>query len=341
MAYQLSTVSAMSDIPAIVGTFAQTVGFTVDLTTPSAPIVKHPTDASALSFKLTFESAHPTSSITALTYYDRLVWTCTTAGPLPAAAYAPRLHSGAAAPTTSVPTQIHLFGALMPAPYIAIVIEFGYNQYRHLYLGHMVKASGYTGGEVISGQSIGTGNSTSSDLNSDPARFYASTCDLFSGSQSLNSTHCGGVRIVHANNATAWRSFYKNSTWSAAFETTVASQIASLVIGGYQDPVNYGYAAAGRAPYSAQMTLTPVNLYIGQLVSGFSRFQFVGYPPGIRMALLDGVDPGAEINVGSDVWKVFPALRKTSSGAMPTGAVSPYWPQAETSAYRGYAYLKG
>ena len=341
MAYQVSNVSALSEIPAIVGTFAATVGFTVDSSTPSAPIVTHPTEAGALSFKLEAQTAHPGSGITALTYYDRLVWTCTTAGPLPAAAYSPRLHSGAAAPTTPAPTKVHLFGALTPEPYIAIVIEYGYNLYRHLYLGHMVKASGYTGGEIISGQGVGSGVTTSSDLNSDPSRFYASHNDLFSGSQSFNSTHCGGARIVHAGNATAWRSFYKNSTWSTNFETTMASQGSSIILGGYQDPVNYGYAAEGRAPYSAQVILPPIDLYIGQIVGGFTRFQFVGYPPGIRMVLLDQLDPGAEVTVGSDTWMVFPALRKSASSSVPVGSISPYWPIADSSAYRGYAYLKG
>ena len=284
--------------------------------------------------------AHPTSDVTALTYYDRLVWSCTEAGPMPAAAYAPRFQSGAATPTSPAPTKVHLFGALTPEPYLAAVIEFGYNQYRHLYLGHTVKASGFTGGEVISGQAVGSGTTSNQDLNGDPARFYGSMADLFSGSQNHNATHCGGVRVVHANNAAPWRSFYKNATWNASFETTMAAQGATIALGGYQDPVNYGYVATGRAPYSAQTVMPPVNLYIGQLVGGFSRFQHIGYPPGVRLALLDGLDPGQEVPVGDEVWMVFPALRKANTGRMLSGATSPYWPVDESSALRGYAYRK-
>lgn len=340
MAYQLSAVTSLADIPAVVGAFAQSVGFSVDLSTPSAPIVKHPSDPDALSFRLTAESAHPTSGINPNTYYDRLVWACTSAGPLPAAAYSPRLHSGSTAPTTPPPTKVHLFGSLVPEPYIAIVIEYGYNQYRHLYLGHMVKASGYGGGEIISGQGIGYGGTTSSNINGTPSLHYSGMCELFSGSQNFNSTHCGGVRAVHANNATPWRTFYKNSTWSASFETTMAAQGASIALGGYQDPINYGSMAMGRAPYSAQVVMPPINIFIGQLVNGFSRFQFIGYPPGIRMALLDGLDPGAEVSVGDETWMVFPSFRKSNSGAMPVGPTSPFWVTVESSAFRGYAYRK-
>lgn len=41
-----------------------------------------------------------------------------------------------------------------------------------------------------------------------------------------------------------------------------------------------------------------------------SKFCAVGLYPDVRLTNLDGVDPGQELTLGSDTWKVFPILRK-------------------------------
>ena len=140
MAYQESVVSSITEIPALIATFAAANGWTVSGANYTRP-------GGGITFVLdaTISGAAHTLSWTQGTESARII--------------SPRLNGTSETPVTSIPSKVHLFAATTPQPFIAIVVEYGFNSYRHLYLGNMVKAGAYTGGEVIAGTQVPASNS--------------------------------------------------------------------------------------------------------------------------------------------------------------------------------------
>lgn len=344
MAYQVYTITDITDVPAKIATFATAQGFTVDTTTADQPTVQHPTYADAEPFRFRTEVATPSSGIGASTYYKRLIIEAVNAGVATTTAIveSPRLYDGSTAiPFMPAPTKLHMFGGLTPEPYLAGVIEYGFNRYRHFYFGYAEKLSAYEGGEIIAGSAISAGNIAGSwytfmDLSRVAYPFGARTG--YWGSNGRN----GGMRLVHENNPVSWRAFNKgSSSWSVnGLDADMTAYGDEVVLGGFGDSINDGYVVAGKSPYSGANVLSPVNLYIGTRSGSSQYFQAVGRPAGVRMVHMQDFDPGVEVTVGTSVWRVFPVFRKSADNVMWTApADSPYWFLEESSNYAGYAYL--
>lgn len=357
MAHTTTAVTSINDIPNLVRTFAAGLGYTtVDLGSNQIT-VQHPTYAGAKVF-----TVKPNISGSGATLRERIEISTDVASSTSALCESPKLNPTQTLSTAGVvlmqPTQLHLFGnlesdvgdtSLTGLSFIAGVIEYGFNLYRHFYLGYIEKLSAYDGGEVISGARCWVSHQTSGSVVNIQHWHHEETGYPFSGDNSSNTavTHetvTGGAHISHANNPTPWRKFFYSAGASAAsFDAAFATKGDSLIMGGYKDCVNSGYLLAGKSPYAGAQILTPINLYIGKRVSSQQFFIPVGRPGGARLVHMEDLEPGQTITIGSSVWRVFPVFSKQASAYMTKIAggfpANSGFPPNNSSHYVGMAYL--
>lgn len=326
--FSQSTITAMTDIGPLVHTFAGTVGFTVTGTTDN-PILQRPDDGSAISFELSTDTATDGPTIP----YTFLQW----AGTGGASAYIARTRSPrllvSGAVVTQAPTKLLLFGSLLPEPWLAIVVCYGANLYRHLYLGHLEKIGGYTGGECISGSGWPDVQQVTASMDFTSTNYAY----LFKAHQGVwDAGHAGGVNVVHADNPTfPFRTFHDGLVFVGGSPPSVES----CVYGGFGDQINDGYFARAISPMAGANVLCPVNLYAGRAANAISA---LGRAPGLRNVRMDGLDPETSITIGSETWKVVPAGSKQDFGNSSLGVIAAFssWDCAtvESTSYVGYAY---
>lgn len=344
MAYSVSAISSVSEVPALVRTFADALGF---VTSGSGPVVvRHPTYLGAKEFVV---SSSLVGSAASRREQVRLSVNGVTGANI-AIAESPKFNftggNTGSAVTVAQPTSLHLFGSLEGGPadsgrsWIAGVIEYGFNLYRHFYLGYVEKITDYQGGEVVtgSGQAVLGAITYRSATRGDDASLSHYP---FSMKSVWDASSGGGMHIDHPDNPTPWRTFYA-PTSTSAFDAAFASIGNSCVLGGYSDSINSGPMGAGKSPYSGAQILTPINLYIGKRIGTSQRFQAVGAPAGVRLVHMEDLDPGASVHVGTSVWRVFPVFAKSNSLNFPGNGGSPSssnsFPAGNSSQYIGMAY---
>ena len=242
------------------------------------------------------------------------------------------------------PTKVHLFGNDAPwaeEPWIAAVIECGYNSYRHIYIGNMEKLGSYTGGEVISTNGY---RDSYAGSNGGFTSFVSSNLRyLFSArNQHANSSEtCGGVNIAHPDNLTTWRKFR-----GPYLSTEKSSFSGSEVLGGHSDSINSGLLRRSASDFAGSNVLIPVNLFVPDSINNYDdvRFRPIGHCPGVRLADMRDYDPGQSVQVGNVNWRVFPEFSKqqytsTNYGTSKSGGgAANYHPDTETSYMLGLAY---
>ena len=332
MAYSVSSITTLAEIPALWSAFATAQGFIVDTTSPAQPTVKHPSQAGAEAFKMVVTLAGLNHDVTLSSVSAVATSTAVTRSPI--------LRPSGTTDVTSIPTKLHLFGGLSPKPYLAGVIEYGYNLYRHFYFGHAEQLSAYDGGEIITGSTQGISTSYAGypfHFNNAAHRAFPFGALCLHAAPGFN----GGMRLTHAGNAVPWRTFKHSRTMTADnIDTTFSTDGANIVLGGLGDSVNSGFPLAGKSAFSGANILSPINLYIGKRVSSQQYFQAVGRPAGVRLVNMEDLEPGAEITVGSTVWRVFPVFAKSSDMYLRTIAVTgSAYPTANSSWFYGQAYL--
>lgn len=339
MAYSVHNISALTDVPALVGAFALANGFDTDLSDANAPIITCPGDSNSVETNLPVR-LQATISGTNNQNHD-LFWSTNVDSNSAAfdtdnSAFttSPKLNGSATNnPTVSLPTKVHIFGGAVGtnSPFIAIVIEYGFNLYRHLFFGKMEARGDYTGREVCCG-ATGPRNSSGSVRN-----WYSSSHGqfLFSAAQELWSASLAGFcRIVHADNPTEFRTFTRPITTTTPFDEFTNAQ----VVGGFQDAFNDGFVARGISPFSGVVPLVPINLYAPMPIVGDTSFVPIGRPPGVRLVNMRDLEPGQQIEVGNETWRVFPHSSKREDLTITPNAFN--WPTLESSYYLGYAYLE-
>jgi len=345
MAYSVHNISAITDVPALVGAFAAANGFVTDLTNPNIPIISCPGDSNSAEPNLEFQIQ---ATISGTNNQNHDCWWSEARGGSNSFAdddiariTSPKLNVGAATtanPTVSLPTRLHIFGTAVATdnPFIAVSIEYGFNSHRHLYFGKIESRGNYTGRDVIACAG-GRRGSTSSSL--EHWTDDASSHFLASGFSSVQGTgNYGGARIIHADNPTEWRRFDAPLGTSTPLDEYTNQQIN----GGFQDGFNDGWVMDGKAAFAGVNILVPINLYAPIPISGNTDVSFVplGRLPGVRMVNMQDLEPGQQIEVGNETWRVFPHTTKRDETTQLNGVGGVNWPTYETSYYLGYAYLE-
>lgn len=344
-----STVSVASihDIPGAVKLFADSLGFTTAEVSATEIYVQHPAYTPARTFTV---SSFSTGA--AATLRERIIVATDAVGGTPAWAESPKLNptqtNSAASVIVSPPTQLFLFGQLegdaddSGESYIAGVIAYGFNRYRHFYLGYVAKSTAFEGGEITTGSAFApTGQSSSWQARFDSTQ----SCYPFQGTCTTDFNN-GGVYVDHANAVTKWRQFSmfktaaSNGRWPV--DNSDAATFNQMVAGGFPDGINEGYLSAAFQPFSNAAVLVPINLYIGMAVPSplAKSLAAIGHVPGVRMVDIQDMDPEDTLTLGSETWRVFPGFQKNSESAvtMVSGLGSNAFMPAETSRYVGLAY---
>lgn len=342
MAYSEQITTTVTDIPALIAAFAAARGWSVSGTTITRP-------GGGKSFEIT-------ASIGGTNNRDHLVYVKDTAAPTANYVWTamPWFNGVYTNPVVQTPTKVHLLGndavgspaVYDPEPWIACVIECGYNLYRHIYIGNVVKAGNYTGGELISANMFNrdvrfAGAGGTDSYGDDTTMWNPYHRYLFSarwtGSGLPAGAGTGGVNVVHADNDYPFRRFDGPSAYTAqtAFDGT-------SVIGGASDNVGAGLVAKGLSDYAGSNILVPVNLFIpdSDLIGVDVKFRPIGYAAGVRMINMSGINPGDAIVIGSKTWRAFAEFSRQTETTMPYGTSNPdgfYYPY-ETSYMIGLAY---
>lgn len=318
--YQQSSITAITDIPALVYAFAAGAGWTVTGTS-SAPILTRP--GGGLSFQLT----------ASISGFDHMLSWAQSGGSEAtsnARIYSPKVNGAFSTPNVSIPNKVHLFADTVPEAFLGIVIEYSFNSFRHLYLGNLVKASAFNGGEVISGATAKSGRDFFPYYFREAQFLFAAA----NGGSLIGSANSGGVYVNDAANPTKWRQFSRRADFSFPYSVD-----GSEALGGFTDDINDGYLARGRAAFAGVQPMVPMNLYAGVPVTGDSTFSPLGYPAGIRMVNMLDLEEAGEFTIGSQTWKYFPVFTKSAATSISQSSGGG-WGAGETSYYVGYAYPK-
>lgn len=345
--YENHAITAVTDIPALVGTFAASLGFETDLSVPTQPVIRNPqggdsNSGSNSAFNLTSDAIpwRVTASVAGSVHTLRVDVAASTndsnselTREITSGAKFTSPIVGAVTPAVCLPVELHLIGSLSPKPYIAIIVRYndvvGNRVYRHLYIGNMEKKGDYEGGEVISASDgIATG-STGTRSYDDGSYKY-----LFGSRNFVSAADSGGVHVQHADNAIPWLRF------RGGFGTQPLLAIPEgSALGGYNDAINDGYIARARSQFGGQQQLTPINLFHVVVIPGDVVPTPIGRPAGVRLVNMQDLQPEAEIIVGGMLFKVFPACARrfetVSPKANPSGS---QFAEYETTHWVGYAY---
>jgi hypothetical protein len=203
-------------------------------------------------------------------------------------------------------TKIYMFASATPSPHIHCVIEMTGGIFRHLSFGLVDKLGTWTGGTYVDAtywnttvgpsvpQSYNTWNSPLFDSNS-PNYSYAS--HNFAGSMRCDIPLDSRVNAwAHLTSVAPYRAY------TGLFGGT--SNSSSSTGNGY---LSTQFLNRNEPPFSGQVTLGAIAIEILR-VGGL--YSIAGTFPNVRFLSMLRFNPGQEVTVGSDVWKIFPMARK-------------------------------
>jgi len=241
-------------------------------------------------------------------------------------------------PADTPPTKLHLFTGATPDDFVAGVVEFGFNAYRHFYLGHMEKIGNYTSEGILSSNQFDYtyGSTTYPDWK------YPSNRYLF-GARCIDSTirpGGGGVDIQHIDRIDPdWARLGDQST---SIVNAQQGLTTNNVLGGNMDGINTVHVHQAKSAFAGQNVLVPPNLYLTEGAGTTVRLRPIGKPHGVRLVNMQDLDTDTSIVVGADTWRVFAEFRRTNFFNGTRDAVAPNrYLNEELSYYLGLAYLEG
>lgn len=320
--FQEYNISALTEVPALIGTFAAALGWTVT-GTPTVPIVQAPAPG-AIPFTVQYVLRGSGSGV------RQTIRTFNTALDYAAVFNSPRRRDGvnSSTPVHVQPTKLIMIGGATPQPWLAAIVCYGFNLYRHLYIGRLEKIGNYTDGDVLAAATDASNSAFSSSYRS------SSTQYLFNASGNTGTPwldgEVGAVRLTHADNPTPRRRFRQT-----ADNITSSNMTADGVIGGFKDDINDGYLMRGQSSYAGAVILVPINLYA---VRPSSRISPIGRPPGVRMVRMNDFNPESTVSIGGEDWFIVPQFRKSELTTV--DYVTSGFPTDETSYSVGIAYRK-
>jgi hypothetical protein len=322
--YSVNNISALTDVTALVLAFATARGWTVSGSTLQIPGGK--------TFQISVDMSAATNGgknriyITDVVTNSIFTWTS-----------APQLNGSENSPVVSNPTKLHLYGSDSPhtdGAYIGIIIEFGFNSFRHMYIGKVKKLGNYTDGDVISSnyfpQMIPQNFQSIANpyLNGFKYLFGAITQQI-GGWSGPTGNQSGGVYVNHADNANTFRRF------DSRFDQFAGNQ----VIGGHGDGINDTFVSCSNSPFAGGVILNPINLFA---IKDNDTINYkiipIGSINGVFLIDMLNLDVGQLVTIAGKSYRCFPELRKKQNPKV-FGLPLTWFPE-ETSGNLGLAYLE-
>lgn len=219
-------------------------------------------------------------------------------------------------------TKLYLFASATPAPHIHAVIELADGIFRFLSFGMVEKLGTWTGGTYVDASYWRVGSvSFSYQWSSVNSALFDSNNSASQGTVSPGAIRCD---IPLDSRINAWAVLQNNASYRAYTGLYGATEGNTSGEGFLTSQ----YYSRNNPPFSGQIALGAISVEVSR-IGGF--FSMAGVFPNIRYLNMARFNPGQEIAVGTDTWKVFPMLRK---GTGVSGNSAPY------SNNHGYAFLK-
>ncbi len=232
------------------------------------------------------------------------------------------------------PTKLHIFyrdpdssDNGPQSQFLAGVVEFGYNQYRHFYMGQVRKTGEYRSMGILSSNAC-----TNKTWNNNANRFL-----LASRNNTSNNNNAGGMDIIdplgtRTTSDERWARFGMLASFQSAEGKDI---IDNRIIGGGLDSINTVEMYQGKSAFSGQNILAPINLYLteGQGSDDPDNdtllLRPLGRANGVRMINLTDIDTDVSIQTGNGVWHTFAEFSRQADRVVTAG---------KTSFYLGLAY---
>jgi hypothetical protein len=202
-------------------------------------------------------------------------------------------------------TKAFLFGS-KPAdaatlPYLAIVLCFGFNLVRHLYIGQVDKIGDYQGGEVC-----GSTEACKDILQTESYRYLDRRQRyLFNGFSTNGSRlECGFVRAEGGTNPNVERPF------KAPYSTDPTADYGQEgALGGFNDEISDYLMRNGLNRYSQGAMVTPINAYMTDGVYGHAP---LGRIPGVGTVNMTDLQSEDQVLFGTTPFRCFPQLARST-----------------------------
>lgn len=214
-------------------------------------------------------------------------------------------------------TAYHFF---QDGDYVHVVLEWASGLYRHFGFGVLTKQGTWTGGEYCYGSFFDDHDPRDAD-----------NTFLLDGAFN-NASNAGRAATVHAESlpnqpaASKWMQVWGRNS---SIPNDRGGNAKVLAVGtsrcGPQGR-SLGWLSAGKT--SGHLPMVPIGLWYVDTVPSKDEAYYLGRAPAIRQMNMRHFAPGDEFTVGSDTWKVFPAVAKANAGS------------GEESRNLGYAYKK-
>jgi hypothetical protein len=214
-----------------------------------------------------------------------------------------------------------LFGESGANPYIHCVMEHASGRYRHFGIGELVKKGVWTGGSYCYGhewdQSAAQADQPDSSSHNTMFGEYSGTAN--NGSIRCNESDATANNISGVDNS--YLPYYTSSSRRAMTGFRMPNTSTTFpYVGSGMGLQNFTFSN-----YNQRVHLIRLKHFV-TVAGGYRRH--IGEPNALRAVNINPFQAGEEFNIGSDVWKVFPMVRK--------GILT----DLESSDYYGVAYKK-
>lgn len=222
------------------------------------------------------------------------------AGALPAAQ--PNVSGECITPLFEGPYPTSFFFASQDQIWVTVAIALS-GEYRHFTFGRVDKAGVYDGGTYVDG--------TDWPVSSYPASFSYKHVP-FQGSNVSNNSRSGFVRAdIPADGRANW---FHNLGHNGTTESRVFGEAGAA--GSSGATAAYLVDRADRNAFSGRSILHVIPLFV--MRTGTSTYYSpLGVVQDVRYCSINKFEPGQEVTIGSDVWKVFPVAAKRPLGSAP------------------------
>lgn len=208
-------------------------------------------------------------------------------------------------------TKVYMFADNSPAEHVHVVIEATSGVFFHLSFGLLDKFGSYTGGTYFDASywpHVSAGAQSFSGF------YNKAIFDSTWGTATAAGLVPANVRLDIAADGLSNSWFHANSAAAARLFTSLCGNGVGLP----SPALNAAYYR-NSATFSGQVLLQPIQV-TALRTGGF--WSPIGAFPNVRVTNMERYNPADEITIGSDVWKIFPFIRKGSSANTTTEAYS-------------------
>lgn len=189
--------------------------------------------------------------------------------------------------------------------YLHVVLEYATGLYRHMVFGELEKVGTWTGGEFTMGHIW----STAAGQKDNPT--YAAHYLPFDAVHNNLANETGTVHLEGFPDQPASGRWGLVTAMQSGLGNDGDSNGRAPIVGGVRDgPLTTAFQFIAANPSNGYIPLIPIPLFYAYYTPTPDEWRLLGFVPGMRVINIRNLSEGDEFTLGSDVWKVFPWVRK-------------------------------